>query len=1080
MARVDIFRERLVKLWEAWDSGNEVKFQNVDAIAIATGVFEADAEIGYLKSFALVTWLFGAELQGCAIVLSKKKVLIIIAKEYLKELSVLSSSAKDKLPDVEIISASDSASSKKAVGDVLTGSSKVGILTKEAGQQEGEVAKLVNEAAKARGETQNIAPALAQVLAVKDMDEISKTRKASYLTANVIKHALIERIERTIDQEKKTSHLALCDTAEDAIVAPAKVRLSKLKADFCDPCYPPIIQSNDVKAKRKFDLRPSAESSNDNLKFGCIVVSVGARYNFYCSNASRTLLVQPSEMQEKVYGVVLKAQEKAIAALVPGAPIRDAYMAAKKSLMEAQSRDKSLPNLASALMKNVGFGMGIEFRDSALVLNAKNETTVKSNMVFNVSIGVQNVEDKENGTYAVLIADTVIVREAKLGPEIFTSAARKDFKHISYIVNDDDEDEVTPVVENTRKNRRANGDGLENGREERGRSRRRAATDVAEQSHTEEEAMKLKKHQEDLAEKMLLRAQARLAGRAPTDESELEEKRKKQLDEFRAYSSATQFPQLRPRIITVDMDAEAIIVPINGIPVPFHISVIKSVSKSDEGQYTYLRINFFTPHNPGIGKKGLQRVASNTPEFPNVESSAKGRAAYMKEVSFRSSNPGNLSDCMRKIKELRKRLTQKETQAIEMQTLVAQQSLVPERRQKVSVLHEVLVRPAPGKRNSRGALEAHTNGFRFRSRTGSLDIIYSNIRNAFFQPAENQVIVIIHFHLKNEIMVGKKKTKDLQFYVQVVEAAVKLSDKRRRQFDQDELEEEQRERDLKNRTNKMFSKFTREVNERYQIEFDIPYRELAFEGAPKSSAVTLVPTVSCIVDLIDNPPFILNLGDVEIAHFERVNFQLRMFDLVFVFKGFEDDLSALGKTVKDMWTRISSIRMEELIPLKNYLDRQNIKFYEGPANLQWNEVLKNIRGDLEDFYKDGGWKFLSLEADGDEGSDDEDEDESDDGDAEFRLDSDAEVGSDQSSDYSDSDASGAIDELGGDSDAGEDELSSDEEGKDWEDLDMEAEAFDRKKGREDKNLDSDNEDRRKGKGKRKRTPASQDKRKRRR
>lgn len=39
-----------------------------------------------------------------------------------------------------------------------------------------------------------------------------------------------------------------------------------------------------------------------------------------------------------------------------------------------------------------------------------------------------------------------------------------------------------------------------------------------------------------------------------------------------------------------------------------------------------------------------------------------------------------------------------------------------------------------------------------------LDILYKNIQHAFFQPAENELIVLIHFHLKNPILVGKKKT----------------------------------------------------------------------------------------------------------------------------------------------------------------------------------------------------------------------------------------------------------------------------------------------------------------------------------
>lgn len=44
-----------------------------------------------------------------------------------------------------------------------------------------------------------------------------------------------------------------------------------------------------------------------------------------------------------------------------------------------------------------------------------------------------------------------------------------------------------------------------------------------------------------------------------------------------------------------DSKYETIILPIFGMPVPFHISTIKNISQSVEGDYTYLRVNFFHP-----------------------------------------------------------------------------------------------------------------------------------------------------------------------------------------------------------------------------------------------------------------------------------------------------------------------------------------------------------------------------------------------------------------------------------------------------------------------------------------------------
>jgi nucleosome binding factor SPN SPT16 subunit len=42
-----------------------------------------------------------------------------------------------------------------------------------------------------------------------------------------------------------------------------------------------------------------------------------------------------------------------------------------------------------------------------------------------------------------------------------------------------------------------------------------------------------------------------------------------------------------------------------------------------------------------------------------------------------------------------------------------------------------------------------------------------NIRHAFFQPAEKEMITLVHFHLRDAIMVGKKKATDIQFYTEV-------------------------------------------------------------------------------------------------------------------------------------------------------------------------------------------------------------------------------------------------------------------------------------------------------------------------
>ena len=62
------------------------------------------------------------------------------------------------------------------------------------------------------------------------------------------------------------------------------------------------------------------------------------------------------------------------------------------------------------------------------------------------------------------------------------------------------------------------------------------------------------------------------------------------------YRSTTEYPrELKANQIYVDMDREAVILPVHGMHVPFHISTIKNVVQPEADQAGYLRINFFTP-----------------------------------------------------------------------------------------------------------------------------------------------------------------------------------------------------------------------------------------------------------------------------------------------------------------------------------------------------------------------------------------------------------------------------------------------------------------------------------------------------
>jgi nucleosome binding factor SPN SPT16 subunit len=62
---------------------------------------------------------------------------------------------------------------------------------------------------------------------------------------------------------------------------------------------------------------------------------------------------------------------------------------------------------------------------------------------------------------------------------------------------------------------------------------------------------------------------------------------------------------------------DTVILPIFGMPVPFHISNIKNTSMANEGDYTFLRINF---NHPG------SHIDKDSSIFPNP------LADFLKEV----------------------------------------------------------------------------------------------------------------------------------------------------------------------------------------------------------------------------------------------------------------------------------------------------------------------------------------------------------------------------------------------------------------------------------------------------------------
>ncbi|KXG25529.1 hypothetical protein SORBI_3007G192600 [Sorghum bicolor] len=971
------FSKRLKVFYDHWKEHKSDLWSSSDAIAIATPPPSDD--LRYLKSSALDIWLLGYEFPETIIVFMHTQIHVLCSQKKANLIGTLKKAANEAVgAGIVLHVKTKNGDGSDLMDDIVQAARNqlksdkpvVGHIAKEV--PEGKLLETWTEKLSGSGlRLVDVTSGFSELFAVKDTAEITCVKKAAYLTSSVLKNFVVPKLEKVIDEEKKVSHSSLMDDTEKAILDPLKVKV-KLKPDNVDICYPPVFQSGG-----KFDLKPGASSNDEYLYYdsaSVIICAIGSKYSSYCSNVARTYLIDATPTQSKAYETLLKAHEAAVEQVKPGNQMSAVYQAAVAVI------ERDAPELLPNLTKSAGTGIGLEFRESGLNLNAKNDRRIKQGMVFNVSLGLHNVQaettSEKTKQFSLLLADTVLVNER--GHEILTAPCSKAVKDVAYSFNEDDDDAAEVKIESktiavpTKATLRS--DNQEMSKEE---LRRQHQAELARQKN------------EETARRLAGVGSGSGEGRGPARAS----------NELVAYKNVNDVPFVRDLVIQVDQKNEAVLLPIYGSMVPFHVSTVKSVTSHQDNRTCTIRIFFNVPGMP----------------FSNDSKLNSQGAIYLKEITFRSKDPRHSSEVVQQIKTLRRQVASRESERAERATLVTQEKLqIGNNRMKMMKLSDVWIRPAFGGRGRKltGNLEAHFNGFRYSTSRSDerVDIMYGNIKHAFFQPAEKEMITLLHFHLHNHIM----------------------------------IEEEQRERDRKNRINMDFQNFVNKVNDHWSqpqfkgldLEFDVPLRELGFHGVPYKASAFIIPTSTCLVELIETPFLVVSLSEIEIVNLERVGFGTKNFDMAIVFKDFKKDV-----------LRIDSIPSASLDAIKEWLDTTDLKYYESRLNLNWRPILKTIIDDPQKFIDDGGWEFLNMEA---SDSETDDTEESDQG----YVPSDAEPESESEDDDSDSESLVESDAAADDESV---EDSEEEKGKTWEELEREASNADRENGAES---DSEEERRR--------------------
>jgi len=155
---------------------------------------------------------------------------------------------------------------------------------------------------------------------------------------------------------------------------------------------------------------PHAKPSSKTIEEGdMVVVDFGVKYNGYCSDTTRTLIVgEASALKKGIFNVVKCAQEEVFKHARPGMSCGDVDKLAREYIEKA--------GWGNYYIHGTGHGVGLDVHEAPTV-GKRQERLIEVGMVFTVEPGIYHPE-----TGGVRIEDMVVMREG--GVEILTSLSR--------------------------------------------------------------------------------------------------------------------------------------------------------------------------------------------------------------------------------------------------------------------------------------------------------------------------------------------------------------------------------------------------------------------------------------------------------------------------------------------------------------------------------------------------------------------------------------------------------------------------------------------------------------------------------
>ena len=270
--------------------------------------------------------------------------------------------------------------------------------------------------------------------------EIANTKIAASFVEWSMKK-MIKEIEYCIEGDIQIKHSKIAGNVERMLDNEEKLQQFQNKCDVQDTSLleypvPVLLQSGDTFTLNKFNV----ESDNSELQpFGsAIYMNICGRYTDMAAMASRTLIINPSKEQKAAYNLTLEAMQHLLSLLKVGTPLSQVYDETRDFIA---SKD---PKLAGLIHKNFGFGIGFNFKEDSLIINAANETKVEAGMLFHVRITLSEVKEGKAKSTIIGVGDTVLFRTNAAGqPEtvVLTENIPRKYQQISYTLDEDEEEE---------------------------------------------------------------------------------------------------------------------------------------------------------------------------------------------------------------------------------------------------------------------------------------------------------------------------------------------------------------------------------------------------------------------------------------------------------------------------------------------------------------------------------------------------------------------------------------------------------------------------------------------------------------